>query len=287
MREAMGSDEYERLSYEASEKAFAQKPERETSREHTLSLFAREEAQRNSILQQVHAALDAYEKASRVHTYSLFAREEAQRNSAITTAMATCSAVLERRIKAIEELGCLSAPGPSSLQASPLHVDSVFDVRLRAIEAQPASLEARIKAIETELETSSARLMAGVQTLEGDILVLQGELVMLQARTCMQGVSGSIFSLRAADLEERSRLRAIEMLVRKESEVAHVLSMAKRAREQGGMADLLTSLGMRVGQSHVTGERQVSNFSLAASSAGAGLHMVSQSKPDRPNAFSM
>lgn len=248
---------------------------------------------KDSMLRQVHAALDAYERSSQEHISAVLALEEAQRSNAIANAVSQSREAFENRIKALEDLAGDISSG-SHPSAAGIKLDPTLDVRLQAIEARPGPMEMRIAALEAAernqaqggdhpnreptstpmqppeeivtsaaLDASSARLLAAIRAVEGDIMVLQGELVMFQARTQVQGVSGSIFSLRAADMDERSRGRSIEVLVKKEAEVARILDKARQAKDVGGMPEVLARLGMRIGRSQATGDPQVLNFSLA------------------------
>jgi len=242
---------------------------------------------------KVREALESHEKAFHEHISSLLAHEEAKRDKAIADAVGKCSMLLEDRIQSLHEFG-----GASSSRLPGLQPDSTSVANdARGKDARPATLlpghqpaflelDSRVQALvardpvplasleeATSPEDGSSALMSSIRALERDVLALQGELVMLQARTQVQGVSGSIFSLRVAGMEVSSRLKYVDLFVAKEAEVRRVLDTTKNAQDQGRVADLCARMGMRVERSQATGELRVSRFSLVPNFSCADLHV--------------
>merc|ERR1719329_308283 len=66
---------------------------------------------------------------------------------------------------------------------------------------------------------------------------------MSQAQTRLQGVSASIFSLSAVDMDRRSRKKSLEVLRAKEADVRLLLDNASEIRDRGTASELLALLG--------------------------------------------
>lgn len=186
---------------------------------------------------------------------------------------------LEARIAAVEarRIGGKDCPVIArqlSMESGQTSAESrilTLEARSTALEARSAKAPSKPKedaANAASLAATNAQFMRSMQSVEGDILTLQGELVTLQTRTQMQGVSSSIFSLRAVDMDTRSRAKSLDILAKREGEVKRLMDVARQAKERGGMAELLTQLGVRVAKSAATGDPQVQNFSLGEESNG-------------------
>lgn len=109
----------------------------------------------------------------------------------------------------------------------------------------------QIDDLNSDLERHSARQDSSVRVLQGhlqvaenEIMSLQGEVVMLQKRLQLQAVSGSVFSLKAADISRAERLRSLEALEKKQASLKELMQRAEVAKTQGSASALLTELGV-------------------------------------------
>lgn len=110
----------------------------------------------------------------------------------------------------------------------------------------------QIDDLQSDLERNSARQDSSVRVLQGhlqvaedEIMALQGEVVMLQKRLQLQAVSGSVFSLKAADISRAERLRSLETLEKKQASLKSLMERAEIAKTRGNAFDLLTELGVQ------------------------------------------
>lgn len=109
----------------------------------------------------------------------------------------------------------------------------------------------QIDDLQSDLERSSARndssirvLQGHLQVAENEIMALQGEVVLLQKRLQLQAVSGSVFSLKAADISRAERLRSLEALEKKQNSLKSLMERAEFAKTRGDASALLTELGV-------------------------------------------
>lgn len=160
----------------------------------------------------------------------------------------------ETRLAALEAHGP-ARPGPIDLRPERTDLSEALEARFCALEASWRFLESAMPIycaspepagdVATSADIADARsgFERGVRMLEDEILVLQGELALLQTQTRLQGVSASIFSICAVDMDKRSRKKSLEVLRSREAEVKDLVDEARDVKDKGSTYELLAMLG--------------------------------------------